>query len=445
MLQRKYLSLLALALVFAAAVSLRSAAVEPPGSTPTRIILTWAGDPAHTQSVTWRTDAPLPAPQAQIAKLAANPGFEKNANTVAGTSATDDLGRGRTAGRYAARFEGLDPDTKYCYRVGDGRTWSEWNVFRTASSRPEPFRFLYFGDAQNSIKSLWSRTVRAAYATAPDARFMVFAGDLVAEGYDDRLWGEWSDAMGFISAYIPILPVPGNHDLHRAPGGPDSKAVLSVSPLWRHQFVLPSNGPDIEQMRGQSYYLDYQGVRFIALDVNVWANKDFEAGAQRGVVEKQLAWLNQVLANNPNRWTIVIQHQPIYAMAKGRDYDDMRSAVAPLYEKYHVDLVLQGHDHLYARTQKVAHGKVVDPSAPGVIYVISVSGPKMYEAQEAHRELMATLVQQKQFFQLVEVSSSRLLLTAYSVDGGIADRFELRKSGAGSIYVNGAQPAPKGK
>jgi 3',5'-cyclic AMP phosphodiesterase CpdA len=432
-------------MVFAPAVPVRSAESAPTASAPERIILTWAGDPAHTQAVTWRTNSPVQSPQAQIAKLDSSPAFEKNAATVAGAAATDDLGPGRTAGRNVVRFEGLLPDSAYCYRVGDGQTWSEWNIFRTASEGPQPFRFLYFGDAQNSIKSLWSRTVRRAYAAAPDARFMAFAGDLVAEGYDDALWGEFNDAMGFISATVPLLPVPGNHDLHRAPGAADSKQVLSVSPLWRHQFALPANGPDAGEVLGQSYFLDYQGVRLIALDVNAWANEDFEPAAKARVAEKQLAWLTKILSANPNRWTIVIQHQPAFAMAKGRDYADMRAALTPLYEKYHVDAVLQGHDHMYARTHKVAGGKVVDPSAPGVIYVISVSGPKMYEAQDMNTTLMAKVVQQKQFYQIVDVTPDRLSLTAYAIDGEIADRFELRKSGAGSLYVDGSSDTPQSK
>ena len=74
---------------------------------------------------------------------------------------------------------------------------------------------------------MWSRAIRTAYATAPDSRFIIHAGDLLNEGYDDRLWGEWCDAMSFISATIPSLPVPGNHDLHRS----DSKSVFNVSPL----------------------------------------------------------------------------------------------------------------------------------------------------------------------------------------------------------------------
>ncbi|MFM8215573.1 MAG: fibronectin type III domain-containing protein, partial [Pirellula sp.] len=48
----------------------------------------------------------------------------------------------------------LQPATKYAYRVGDGVNWSEWFQFRTASTQPEPFSFVYFGDAQNDLRTL---------------------------------------------------------------------------------------------------------------------------------------------------------------------------------------------------------------------------------------------------------------------------------------------------
>src|SRR5262249_53249119 len=138
-----------------------------PNVIPSRIILTWSGDPTRTQSVTWRTEIPSQPPQAQFARFKANPDFVKDVTTIPGTSTVDDLGNGKVAGHYAANFAGLEPGTKYCYRVGDGQVWSEWNTFRTASSQPEPFRFIYLGDAQNNIKSMCSRTFRQAYATVP--------------------------------------------------------------------------------------------------------------------------------------------------------------------------------------------------------------------------------------------------------------------------------------
>jgi 3',5'-cyclic AMP phosphodiesterase CpdA len=418
----------------------RGSAVPPPpaaaGAIPSRIVLTWAGDPARTQAVTWRTELAAASPQAQIAKFSANPKFEPSARTITATFAKDDLGDGRWATHYAARFQGLEPGTAYCYRVGDGQVWSEWNVFRTASTRPEPFRFLYVGDEQNSIKSLWSRSIRRAYAAAPDARFLVHAGDLVAEGYDDNLWGEWSDALSFISATVPSIPVPGNHDLHRPAGAVDAKTSLAAAWPWSRHFALPSNGPDLDDMPGQSYYLDYQGVRFIALDVNAFAELGYDAAARKRVTDQEVAWAERVLSDNPNRWTIVVQHQGIYAIAQDREYAAMRAALAPLYEKHHVDLVLQGHDHVYARTHKIARDRIADPASPGVVYVISVSGPKMYKTQKVNSQYMAKMIEDEQFYQIIDVSPERLALTAYSIDGAVADGFELRKDGASSTYID---------
>jgi hypothetical protein len=138
------------------------------GAIPSRIILTWSGDPATTQSVTRRTEALAQFPRAQLAKFTADPGFEAGASTVKATAVTDDLGNGLTAGHYRVDFLGLDAGTRYCYRVGDGQSWSEWNFFRMASAKAETFRFIYVGDAQNSIRSLWSRAIRSALLTAPD-------------------------------------------------------------------------------------------------------------------------------------------------------------------------------------------------------------------------------------------------------------------------------------
>jgi hypothetical protein len=65
---------------------------------------------------------------------------------------------------------GLEPDTLYAYRVGDGVRWSEWNQFRTASAKPAPFSFIYLGDEQNNLLSSCARVLRQAFRQAPDAR-----------------------------------------------------------------------------------------------------------------------------------------------------------------------------------------------------------------------------------------------------------------------------------
>ena len=399
-----------------------------PALLPQRVLLNITFDPAHAQTVTWRTDKPVAAAQAQIAPASSNPTFEKSAQTVTATVHTAEVAPGKTVGEYSALFTALKPGTRYSYRVGDGAVWSEWFDFRTAQDHPAPFSFVYLGDAQNSIRSLWSRAVRAAYACAPDAKFFVHAGDLVAEGYDDSLWGEWFSALGFIGGSVPQFPVPGNHDMHFARG---IDRILDTPPNWRLQFSLPHNGPQgISELDQQAYYVDYQGVRFIALNVNVWANEDFAPSEKKRIADAQAAWLEKVLADNPNRWTIVTQHQPIFTVSKERDYEEMIAALEPLYDKYHVDLVLEGHDHAYARTFPVVNRKRAENQSKGTVYVISVSGPKMYEPDGLFESLMAKQARHTQMYEVISVDSDHLAFKAYDLEGNLIDNFNIDKSPA---------------
>lgn len=413
-------------------------AVLVPGRVPERIILGWRGDPATSQAVTWRTVLPVEHPQAQLAVFTARPDFEAGARTVAATTTRLELGAGQVAYHHRAELTGLDPDTAYCYRVGDGETWSEWSRFRTASSGPAPFRFIYLGDAQNAVRSLWSRAVRAAWAHAPDARFIVITGDLTSEGWDDRLWGEWCDALGFISASVPILATPGNHDEHRRDADPAHPTVWSVQPTWRAHLTVPHDGPaGVEELRDEAYVLDYQGVRFVSLDANVYANEDFAADRKTALGQAQTRWLESVLDENPNRWTIVVEHQPFYSVAKDRDHAELRAALLPIVDAHRVDLVLVGHDHRYARTHKLSGGRVVDPAAPGTIYALSVSGPKLHRESTRYLDLMAVTEGASQMFEVVTVDGDRLRYEAFTIAGELVDAFELRRGASGvSTYAN---------
>ncbi len=418
------------------------AAPPDPDLVPSRIILCITADPAHNQTVTWRTTKDLAAPQGQIALLTSAPDFGAGAESLAATTVPLDLTspevpEGTKTQNYYLTFKNLQPDTAYGYRVGDGTVWSPWNVFKTASDKPEPFRFLYLGDPQNDLASLWSRTARLSFQQAPDAAFMLFAGDIVNNGYDDQLWGEFAEALGFISAMIPSLPTPGNHDTHRYPKKHDAVYPYTASPVYHAHFRLPENGPAGDTALNQeAYCVDYQGVRLISVNSNVYMFDRPINDQHDAIWDAQLAWLEKALAYNPNRWTIVTHHQPIYSVSERRDSPELREALRPLYDKYHVDLVLQGHDHTYGRTHKLASDQIVDPAAPGTVYTVSVSGPKMYDADPKFASLMAKIGSKTQLYQVVEVDQDTLTYTAYTLEGEVFDTFRLEKDEAGkSKYI----------
>jgi 3',5'-cyclic AMP phosphodiesterase CpdA len=408
-----------------------AAAAYRPTPLPDRVILTWSDDPATTQAVTWRTSTAVSNPIAQIARAEAGPGFDPidkrvkpgpdkitTINAVTEPLVTDLS----TAHYHSVTFTGLRPATQYVYRVGDGVNWSEWFQFETANDKPAPFDFIYLGDAQNDVKRHWSRVVRGAYSDMPKAKLIVHAGDLINRGLSDAEWGEWHAAAGWINGMVPSLPTPGNHEyavLPKSADAPDDwKPVRQLVPHWRPQFTLPQNGPT--GLKETVYYIDVQGVRFISLNSN-------EQQAE------QVDWMKQVFANNPCRWTIVTFHHPIYSTAKGRDNKRLRELWRPVFDQYTPDLVLQGHDHTYGRSGLMREDNLltgVMAKERGTVYVVSVSGPKMYTLQD---DLQWPLVKARdtQLYQLIRINGDRLHYESRTAMGELYDEFELRKRNDG--------------
>ncbi|MEX2111806.1 MAG: metallophosphoesterase family protein [Pirellulales bacterium] len=379
---------------------------------PDRIVLSWSGDPARSQAVTWRTDSSIGKALAQIAVSEAGPGFVKSTKDVPATTALHegDLG---PAHYHSLNFTELQPATKYVYRVGDGVNWSEWFQFQTASEKAEPFSFIYFGDAQNNVREHWSRVIREAHSDAPKARFMIHAGDLINSGNRDAEWGEWFGAGAWLNAMVPNIATPGNHEYPRDRTKPDARSQLSHH--WRPQFTFPDNGPS--GLEETVYWLDFQGTRIISLNSNEQQ-------------ERQVDWLADALANNLNQWTVVTFHHPVYSTAKGRDNPQIRTLWKPLLDKYRVDLVLQGHDHAYARfnpqvTENVPVGATARSPEGGTVYVVSVSGPKMYNLER--RPEMARAAENTQLYQIVSIDGDTLRYEARTATGELYDAFRLTK------------------
>jgi hypothetical protein len=76
----------------------------------------------------------------------------------------------------------------------------------------------------------------------------------------------------------------------------------------------------------------------------------------------------------------------------------------------------------------------VAANGKGIVYMISVSGPKMYEATPAFQPLLAKVITNTQMFQTVDVGRNKLVLRAYSSEGKELDGFPLEKKNDRSVY-----------
>jgi Purple acid Phosphatase, N-terminal domain/Calcineurin-like phosphoesterase len=403
-----------LALPFALALSLAAqTGPESPGPArlPDRVILTWATDPASSFSVTWRTSPAASAPVIEWTEADHGPILATQVHRQ--PAVTEKLTAESSEALYhSGTVTGLAPERLYLYRVGDGTYWSEWHNFRTAARTPKPLKFIYLGDAQNEVLSQWPRVLRLAYQHAPDAAFLIHAGDLInnRSGLPDAEWGEWFRAGGWLYATVPSLPAVGNHEYPARGTGP-----RLVTPFWRAQFTLPEHGPP--GLEESTYFVDIQGVRIVVMD----SNERFD---------EQARWLDGVLSRNPQKWTVLVCHHPIHSSMKGKENLALRASWQPVIDKHKVDLVFNGDEHSYARSGLMT----------GTVYVVSVGGPKMYEVET--RPWMRRSAEDTQFFQIIQVDGDQLHYESRTATGAVYDAFTLRKRGGRNRLIDGpAMPA----
>lgn len=393
---------------------------------PDRITLTPGADPARSMGATYRTDARQTVARAQIARAAAGSAVDPNPRVIEGETHALETENG-LAHHHLLRFDDLEPGAAYSYRVEGPDGWSGWIDFRTARDENAPFQMIYFGDMQNQIAELGARVARQALRHASSPALIASAGDLVSSRDDmihDDEWAEWWGTGGMDYAAIPHLPAPGNHEY--VPGETaEGERVRVLGAHWPVQFALPDNGA--EGVEATSYYIDHQGVRFIIADAT--------AAIDLGGLDSQTDWIRRTASEAPGDWTIVVMHQPIITCARPENTDPIHDAWKPVFEETGVDLVLQGHDHCYARWSNVdaPRREGDDPVAQdGPVYMVSVAGAKMYGlntrvANEADRWAEAT-----QLYQILDITPEAISVRAYSAQGALYDAFELRREADGS-------------
>lgn len=396
-----------------------------PTPVPDRVILNVTEAPETSVAVNWRTDLSQAQGEVQWAVATAGPQFLKAIHAVSAKTEFLSVPNGEVvieANYHAARIDSLEPGQTYVYRVGFGEHWSEWFQFKTPDSG-KSLSFLYFGDAQNDVKSMWSRVIREAYKQMPQVDFLLHAGDLINRSSEDIEWGEWFHAGSYIHATVPGLMTPGNHEY--------AKGVI-LAPQWKKQFNLPVNGP--KGLDETCYQINYGNLKVVSLDAE-------QIDESEHFAKQQAAWLDSLLTNDPRPWNIVTLHYPFYSTSPKRDNAKLRERFKPIIDKHRVDLVLQGHDHAYGRGGVTNAPATADTrkKASETVYVVSVSGPKMYEVSDD--PWMDRRAQNTQLFQLITLEGNQLLYRAFAATGELYDSFTLQKGRDGINKLTDKIPA----
>ena len=403
--------------------------------------------------------------------------------TTVDATVTDTIGEHT---HLSATLTGLTPATAYEYRVGQGDDRTPWRTFRTAAAADEPFSFLYYGDAQISLDSTWPAVVQAAHAKAPHVVGCVHAGDLIDTASNQTQWSNWFSGMGASAFTTQVLAAPGNHEY----------SGDQTMRNWKANFTYPLNQPSratigdlatlaegdtpaarqtaayldhFERFAGETvYYVDYQDVRFITL--NATRSSGFLTPPDLPAVLRGLPGRRDAVdrlpggvagprpGDNPNTWAVATFHQPVYSVSSGRDEPLLRAAWVPVFEKHDIDLVLQGHDHTYARGYKDTSATDVAGVTSGPVYAVSNSGGKYYTLAPAEDNVWtrngATQVKRGanvSSFQVVTVDGGTLRYESYVAAvngetpekvGDLYDAFTITKDPRGKRVVEDGVDAP---
>jgi len=424
-------------------------------ATPDHITLTWAGDPTTTQTITWRTDATVNGGVIQYTQInQSGKAILASLKTVTAAIETLKSNLG-DMNLHSVTLTGLLPGTTFTYRVGDGSNWSTNATFATANLKTNCFKFLIFGDSQAGIATVsspigaavdpgyqpWQTTVANAFQANPDARFLVNVGDLVEAGQDYNHWNNWYLAAQGVIETIPVMPVQGNHETYNAGWtAPDGSTTEPYE--WVQQFKLPQNGPT--GLKGQCYSWDYGNVHFSVVDSQYDEEVMEEKGYGRfsgklstpanpmgnSFLSSQVTWLDNDLKSTQKLFKVVFFHKTPYYNKLNRSNEIIKAAFTPIIDKYHVDVVFNGHDHGISRTYPINNDSFVNsPSDGTVYYVTGRSGNKYYTdlSQKVWDAFFYDSVATPTYI-VAQVDGSSLTLKAYTQNGTLLDRYTVDKS-----------------
>jgi len=367
----------------------------PSSQTSDQIMLTWSSDPSNGIDIQWRTDTTVAD---GIIRFRAK-GSSNEMPVKADKYLMEDrmLMNDRYINRFTAKIRDLKPGTTYDYQIIPQTDWPENQVFSTPAD-DDQFSFIWFGDAHYSPK--FGDLANRAKKEHPDAAFYSIAGDMISDGLYRN---QWDDLLEFTKDVIcrrPLMSVIGNHETRCGLG----------ALMYRELFSYPKNGPKGVE-KEHTYSFRYKNALFLMIDVT-------------SPIEVQTSWIEEQLANTDATWKFAMFHFPPYNRAEPES--NIEKAWVPVFDKYHVDMVMGGHVHYYMRSKPMKGGQVVSSYNDGTAYVISIGIPTRNhqltdEPYEAARYAGGHL------YQYVQINGNELKFISANSENKLIDSFIVKK------------------
>lgn len=207
-------------------------------------------------------------------------------------------------------------------------------------SEPGADPIVIYGDTRSNYQ-IHAEVVTAIVSVNPSVVF--HTGDFVRHSStQEQEWKKFMTLTENLRNNSEFFPVKGNHEVN--------------SEYFDENFPF---------MEDEAWYsVDRNDIHFIVLD----SNADLTNGEEPS---EQYTWLINDLGNIPNNilFTIVLFHHPIFTTGPhSADEKNLSDILLPLFSEYGVDIVFNGHNHCYERSQYAGIYHIVAAGGGATLY-----------------------------------------------------------------------------
>lgn len=242
---------------------------------------------------------------------------------------------------HKVHVENLEKGKAYSYKIGSEAGYS-YGAFIVEKEHAKSITAVHMSDAQTrdlNKTNVWRNTfVKGVTTAGEDLDMVLYNGDQFdqnnrtsSSSKDNtpfRLY-RYSNAIDVIWDYkfnLPYMSSSGNHE----PSSPYSQYLMGDINYAGYDY------------KGCYYSYDYDFAHFVVLNTNT-------------INDAQIDWLKEDLENANNaKWKVVTLHIAPYSTGDHSNDSENQNIVkklTPIFSTYHVDLVLQAHDHTYNKTK----------------------------------------------------------------------------------------------
>lgn len=247
---------------------------------------------------------------------------------------------------------------------------------------PPLFRFVSVADTGTGTKSQYAvAEAMSRYHQKNPYNLVILAGDnIYNHGEIEKIEAVFERPYQYLlKKGVKFRACLGNHDIITENGEPQLKYA---------GFNMPS----------RYYTFRHDSIQFFALDTN--SNADWK---------NQLIWLEKELSRSDAPWKIVFGHHQIYSAGVYGMNEPFIKLFTPLFQKYKVQLYINGHEHSYERTRSIN----------GTTYMITGSGAG---TRPVGRSEWTEYSASRLSFAAYDVYSDRIVISAIGTDNLVFDR-----------------------